>query len=243
MFLLMSSLTPPHSSPKYEVWNKVNNLVDPFNKPPSFLKPPQHFLMWWTSTTGGIIPSLIILIAVIVVFRSLKNNMGDNARYKLTFQTELYLANPSLSNLDKYISQFGQIHFATNILWQTCVQHHASDQRLLPHLGHPHHLPHDLLPVQSANYLQVGFHLVRFPAHLVNKVSWGTRLVSIVLLSSYLCFYTSIKSKAIIFSHLLQSCSVKVQECLSHTSYLSWVPRVVHSVMWRNVKFLYMEKK
>jgi len=40
-----------------------------------------HFLMWWTSTTGGIIPSLIILIAVIVVFRSLKNNMGDNARH------------------------------------------------------------------------------------------------------------------------------------------------------------------
>ena len=64
----------------------------------------------------------------------------------------------TFGKLDKNILQLVQIHFATNILWQTRVQHHAGDQRLLPHLCHPHHFPHDLLPVQSANYLQVGFH-------------------------------------------------------------------------------------
>ena len=37
------------------------------------------------------------------------------------------------------------------------MQHHVSDQRLLPHLLRPHHHPHDLHPVLSANYLQVGF--------------------------------------------------------------------------------------
>ena len=80
-------------------------------------------------------------------------------------------------NLDKYILQFeqihfaiwtntffqfGQIHFTTNILRQTRVQHYDRDQRLLPHLGHPHNLPHDLLPVQSANHLKVGFLFISF---------------------------------------------------------------------------------
>ena len=46
--------------------------------------------MWWTSTTGGIIPSLMILIAVIVVFRSLKKDMGDNARWQLILHSHVW---------------------------------------------------------------------------------------------------------------------------------------------------------
>ena len=91
--------------------------------------------MWWTSTTGGIIPSLMILIAVIVVFRSLKKDMGDNARWKLILHVE------------------DQNSF---FLQQTRVQDYARDQHLLPRLGPPHHLPHDPLTVQQTDNLHVG---------------------------------------------------------------------------------------
>ena len=85
--------------------------------------------MWWTSTTGGIIPSLIILIAVIVVFRSLKNNMGDNARYNFFISDRVISGNILVmlwKNMfyyfDKYIYQFEQIHFAiwtnTLVIWR-----------------------------------------------------------------------------------------------------------------------------
>ena len=91
--------------------------------------------MWWTSTTGGIIPSLMILIAVIVVFRSLKKDMGDNARWQLILH---------VGDQNSFFLQ------------QTRVQDYDRDQHLLPRLGPPHHLPHDPLTVQQTDNLHVG---------------------------------------------------------------------------------------
>ena len=68
------------TSPRFEYGKVVEKINSPSSR--------QHFLMWWTSTTGGIIPSLMILIAVIVVFRSLKKDMGDNARWQLILHVE-----------------------------------------------------------------------------------------------------------------------------------------------------------
>ena len=80
----------------------------------------------------------MILIAVIVVFRSLKKDMGDNARWQLI--------------LHSHVWKIKTLFF----LQQTRVQDHDRDQHLLPRLGPPHHLPHDPLTVQQTDNLHVG---------------------------------------------------------------------------------------